>query len=118
MKSRSFVFLLAMVVNHLAFAETVSGRIADDDEVMQLAYVTLYELGSDVIINTAYSDINGMYRISVSPGRYNLCVSADEYAHECVKDIVVNGADVVVDVAMTPSSFIDKKDGSSSDGCD
>jgi hypothetical protein len=48
-----FVLLLLMMVNKLAFAESLSGRVTDDGEAMGQAYVSLYESGGDVIVNGA-----------------------------------------------------------------
>lgn len=117
MTSRLVLCSLLMSVSLSGFAETLSGTVSDEGTVIVKAYVALYDEAGSVIVGTGYSDETGRYRLTAPSGKYRLRVSAEDYVEVWVKDIVLDGADKVVDVPMTPGAFVEDKGESQADDC-
>lgn len=114
---RFIPIMLLLAGSQIAVAETISGFVTDDGTAVPHAYVSLYESGSSVVVETSYTDEKGRYRFSVSPGNYQLRVSVEEYPESWVKGIALEGTDLVINVALTPTAFTDDKSDSSEDDC-
>ncbi len=110
--------LALMVMSHPLLAETISGRTLDEDEPVPMAEVMLMDANSNVLIKRVQTDSGGGYRIEVDPGVYKLRAYKEAYIYTWVKDVAVDGKDVVVDIAMTPEAFAENSSAPASDDCD
>lgn len=118
MNRKLIAFVLLMAGSQCLLAETLSGTISDEGAPVPLAEVTLIDATNNLIVTTTHSNIRGAYQLTVSPGRYKLRSSKEDYADRLIKDIVVSGADVVVDITMSPQAFEDDKAVPASGDCD
>ena len=82
-----------------------------------MAEVVLVDAASRMQLGSLFSASDGGFRFSVPAGRYHLGVSKEEYADVWVRDIEVGADDVVRDVELQPSAFVDAPL-SSGDDCD
>lgn len=110
--------MLSVVGAGEVVAGMISGQVTDDGKAMPDAYVVLYLGSGNVIVDAKNTNKRGKYHFTTTPGVYNLCVSVNDYEYECVKGIQLQGKDLSVDVKMTPSAFVEKKEGASADDCD
>lgn len=117
--NRIFILLVALVcVNRSVLAETLTGVLSDDGEPVRRAAVSLVDADGNILVKKTHTDNAGQYEFTVKPGDYKLRASKDEYAVKWIKGITVSGADVRVDIIMTPQVFIDSTVVPESDGCD
>lgn len=104
-----------------AAAASLSGKVTDEGEPLQMAEVLLIDANTHVLQGSLFSAADGGFRFSLPEGRYHLNVVKDEYADARVQDIDVGKADVVQDIELLPAAFAEQ-DGapasSSSDDCD
>src|SRR5216110_401831 len=81
-------------------ADTVSGRVVDNaGQAVPQAIVEITQLGKSV---TAGAD--GVFRLSLAPGRYTLAVRRHGFA-PVVREISVGAGQPTLEITLTPSAF-------------
>ena len=118
MKKKLFSVLALLAISLPLPAEILHGVVLEEDEPVAMAEVMLMDASSNVLITRVETDGKGKYRFSVGPGVYNIRAFKEEYIYVWVKEIVIDGADAVVNIAMTPEAFAEKGSAPKSDDCD
>lgn len=103
--SQSFGLAMSMCIVSMAWGESVSGRIVEQDAGRGIVGVgvVLQDVARKDIGWAVYSDTQGYYKLSgVPPGEYKLSVSSPRYALHSPMPIVVSGGqnNEGVDVAL------------------
>lgn len=120
---KTCVFPLLFVCNSL-FANTLTLEVSDDGRPLAMAEVILSDATSKKVVDSQFTDKNGMYVYSKTTGQFNVMVSKDEYSTGVLKNIVLNQQKVVKKMDLVPSAFSDTANnpdggfGDNSDGCD
>ncbi len=100
------LFFSLIVLPNLAFTQnTISGTITDanDDSPLIGASVLVQETGSGEI-----TDIDGVYRISLPDGNYNLVISYTGYATQIRQVSVSDGQSMNIDLALSQGIGLDE----------
>jgi hypothetical protein len=105
---RPFSSILSSVLFTLAFCAagpsdaaatdaTVRGKVLDSSNAMTLPGAPVAVLGTDTVI---YTDLDGVYRVELPPGRHQLEVSFSGYAQRVIEVTVPAKGTVTADVTL------------------
>ena len=116
---KNLFLLFALVFGQIpVYAASITGKVLDEEEAIAMAEVMLINTANNVIVKSVNTDKSGLYRISVKSGNYKIGAFAENYATVWIEGIVVGDADLVLDIQMTPSAFVEGEQVPASDDCD
>jgi len=110
----------AVIFSGSLHANTLTLQVVDDGEPLPMAEVILIDSETNQILDSQFTDTNGLYAYAKMHERVNILVTKDEYAKKVVKNVALNQAPINKKLNMVLQAFADNNPGygDNGEGCD